>query len=657
MQPNHLFFEALEDRQLLSTPWGAQARLIGQDLAAQRFPGINGSGYSIAIIDSGVDYNHPSLGGGWGKKVIAGWDFDRNDSDPMSDTYAHGTGVAGMAAADPYDYKGYHYQGIAPNAKLIALRQHGSGGVASALKWVLANKSKYNIVAVNITDYAGGGNTDIWRSIASSIDQLDGMGVYITEPSGNSGSRSFGNTDPNQHEVGSVTLSDGISGFTNRGPGLDFLAPGDNVTVTYYDVGSHRHIYVDSGDGTSWSSPQIAGAATLIKQINPGFNSGQITSILKDSAVWKYDSATSRSYPRLNLYNALVLAYQRAGKSLPPVVQPPDTSTPQQPGGVVVSTPTNIGTSTTIQVEDFDAGASGTAYWDSTSGNQGGNNYRGTNVDIISLNDSGSTRGVGMVKAGEWLKYTVNVASAGTYNVEFRTAALGAGGQFRLEVDGKDVTGALNVPDTRSWTSYTTVTKSGVALGSGKHTLRLYFVRNGKTGYVGNFNQMRFTKTTTPVSPTPPASTVWNLTPGIGTTIQAEDFTGSYDKDSAHLGGGYRTTSVDIEKTLDTGGGYDIGYMQAGEWLSYAVNTVTAGTFNLDLRIASPATGAKFHVEIDGNNVTGSVGFTNTGGFQNWTTLRRSGIAMSAGKHTVKLVVESTGNQKYAGNVNWIKFS
>jgi hypothetical protein len=827
-QPNHLFLESLEDRQLLASPWGAQARLIGQDLAAQRFAGINGSGYSIAVIDSGVDYNHPSLGGGWGKKVITGWDFDRNDWDPMCDSYAHGTGVAGMAAADPYDYKGYHYQGIAPGAKLIALRQHGSGGVANALKWVIANKSKYNIAAVNITDYAGGGNTDIWKSIAASIGQLNSIGVYITEPSGNSGSRSFGNTDPDQHEVGSVTLSDGISGFTNRGPGLDFLAPGDNVTVTYYDVGTKRHIYVDSGDGTSWSSPQIAGAATLIKQVNPGFNTGAITSILKDSAVWKYDSATGRSYPRLNLYGALILAYQRAGKSLPPAPQPSDNNSPQQPGGVTVSNPTTIGTTTTIQAEDFDAGASGTAYWDSTSGNQGGNNYRSSNVDVISLNDSGSTRGIGMVKAGEWLKYTVNVQSAGTYNLEFRTAALGAGGQFRLEVDGKDVTGALNIPDTHSWTSYTTVTKTGVSLTAGKHTLRLYFSRNGSSGYVGNFNYLKFIKsgTTTAPTPTPPATTpasiapsvpttlqvedfdngtrggtwwdtdttntggnnyrpgigvdiistndsgstravgivkagewlkytvnvaqagtydvefrvaalgtggqfrlevdgtdrtgalnvpdthswtnyttvtktgvslpvgkhtlrlyfvrngstgyvgnfnqirfvprttapgnppsIWNLTPGVGATIQAEDFNGSYDKDSAHLGGGYRTTSVDIEKTLDTGAGYDVGYMQAGEWLSYNVNVTAAGTFNLDARIASPATGARFHVEVDGRNVTGSINFTNTGGFQTWTTLRKSGISMAAGKHTIKVVVESTGNQKYAGNLNWIKFS
>ena len=49
--------------------------------------------------------------------------------------------------------------------------------------------------------------------------------------------------------------------------------------------------------------------------------------------------------------------------------------------------------------------------------------------------------------------------------------------------------------------------------------------------------------------------------------------------------------------------------------------------------------------------------FVNTGNFQRWTTVRKSGINLTAGKHTIKLVIESTGGQKFAGNVNWIKFS
>src|SRR3954468_5621596 len=134
--------ESLEGRQLLSAAWGQQAKLIGQDLVAGQFPQLTGAGQSVVVIDSGVDYNHPALGGGWGKKVVAGWDYASNDGDPMSSSNAHGTGVAAMVAANPYDYKGYHFSGIAPGVKIIALRESNSTGVMNAFKWVIANKVK-----------------------------------------------------------------------------------------------------------------------------------------------------------------------------------------------------------------------------------------------------------------------------------------------------------------------------------------------------------------------------------------------------------------------------------------------------------------------------------------------------------------------------------
>src|SRR4029453_3767554 len=71
----------------------------------------------------------------------------------------------------------------------------------------------------------------------------------------------------------------------------------------------------------------------------------------------------------------------------------------------------------TIQAEDFDNGGSGWGYWDSTSGNAGGQ-YRATDVDRESCSEGGY--GVGWTYPGEWLNYTVNVASAGSYAMAFR---------------------------------------------------------------------------------------------------------------------------------------------------------------------------------------------------------------------------------------------
>src|SRR5687767_13837394 len=86
--------ETLEERKLFAD-WGQIPKLIRQDDAATRFPTITGAGQSIAIIDTGIDYNLPHLGSGFGagRKVIGGWDFVDNDSDPM-DTFGHGTNVA-----------------------------------------------------------------------------------------------------------------------------------------------------------------------------------------------------------------------------------------------------------------------------------------------------------------------------------------------------------------------------------------------------------------------------------------------------------------------------------------------------------------------------------------------------------------------------------
>ena len=82
-----------------------------------------------------------------------------------------------------------------------------------------------------------------------------------------------------------------------------------------------------------------------------------------------------------------------------------------------------------IQAENFDDGASGVAYTDTTSGNTGGK-FRTTRVDIGSTTDTGGGYYLGWTAAGEWLNYTVNVATAGVYDIEVRVASGGSGGTF-----------------------------------------------------------------------------------------------------------------------------------------------------------------------------------------------------------------------------------
>jgi hypothetical protein len=159
-----------------------------------------------------------------------------------------------------------------------------------------------------------------------------------------------------------------------------------------------------------------------------------------------------------------------------------------------------------------------------------------------------------------------------------------------------------------------------------------------------------------PAGSTPYSGTAIAL-PG---TIQAEHYDRGGEKIAYHdttavnSGVVFRTDGVDLAKTTDSGGGYTLGWTQAGEWLNYTVNVTRAGIYTIDLRVASSAAGGKLHIEIDGVDVTGSLATPATGGWQTWKTISKPAIAFAAGKHVVKLVFEANGATGSAANVNWI---
>ena len=160
-----------------------------------------------------------------------------------------------------------------------------------------------------------------------------------------------------------------------------------------------------------------------------------------------------------------------------------------------------------------------------------------------------------------------------------------------------------------------------------------------------------------PPPPPPPPGTV----PNIPATIQAEDFDNGgknvsyFDTTSSNLGGQYRNTEVDIVAANE--GGYSIGFTRPGEWLEYTFNVPTGGTFNLDARVASGGAGGVFHVEIDGVDKTGPINLTNSGGWQTYKTLTKTGIAIASGQHKMRVVFDSSNSSGDIGDINWIKFT
>ncbi|MGH7177717.1 MAG: S8 family peptidase [Tepidisphaeraceae bacterium] len=322
--------EAVERRILFATVWGDAAKLVNQDDAARIYSGITGEGVSVAVIDTGINYNVPALGGGFGAghKVVAGWDFVDNDSNPV-DTDGHGTEVAGVIAADPFEYAGKHYQGVAPDANLVALRvSHGEDGatdanIKKALDWVLANYAKYKIQVVNISMGSGNHSSDYTNSTLSAIfASLAARNILVIAASGNSGDSLFGSAgiaypaaDANVVSVGSVTASDNISTFTQRASILDLLAPGENV-ISVSETGAYSAV-----SGTSFSSPYIAGAVALVREANPSLTNAEVLSILRASGKTNNDGdtesgrTTDLNFPRLDILYALKLTALRRGSA------------------------------------------------------------------------------------------------------------------------------------------------------------------------------------------------------------------------------------------------------------------------------------------------------------------------------------------------------
>jgi hypothetical protein len=316
--------ETLERRNLFAVNWNTSASLIRQDQVAAQFPQLTGVGQTVAVIDTGIDYNNPRLGGGigTGKKVIDGYDFVDNDIDPM-DTYGHGTEVAGLIAGDGFDFQGKYSQGIAPGANLVALRVDAANDpvpedrIEKALQWVLNNQAKYNIVACNISFGAGKVETTLTSSYSDELALLKQRGVFVAAASGNGGVEApFGIEypagDPSVFSVGAVDAFDVITEYTARAANLDLLAPGDDVyTVT---LGPDEFASVS---GTSFAVPLVCGTVALMRQANPNLRAGDYDSIFRSSSKENVDgdsefgSVTNLTYQRLDVMNAVLLASAR----------------------------------------------------------------------------------------------------------------------------------------------------------------------------------------------------------------------------------------------------------------------------------------------------------------------------------------------------------
>jgi hypothetical protein len=150
-----------------------------------------------------------------------------------------------------------------------------------------------------------------------------------------------------------------------------------------------------------------------------------------------------------------------------------------------------------IEATDFDHGGTGRAYWAKT--NKWTKDSWFNPIRFLEhvgiLRSPTASRGykVGPAVAGEWINYTIDAGTSGTYRIETRVATQGPGGTFRLEFDGLDKTGSMAIPDTGGWDAWHVVSRT-VSLRAGVQVMRLVMERNGPTGVVGHFDNFRLTR-------------------------------------------------------------------------------------------------------------------------------------------------------------------
>jgi hypothetical protein len=140
--------------------------------------------------------------------------------------------------------------------------------------------------------------------------------------------------------------------------------------------------------------------------------------------------------------------------------------------------------------------------------------------------------------------------------------------------------------------------------------------------------------------------------------IEAENFdTGAeniayHDLTNGNIKGQYRTnTGVDVETCSDSGGGYNVADIQAGEWIEYTINVSEAGKYDLSFRVATPMASQFFSVLMNDQVIANNVSVPNTGGWQTWQTVSVSNINLAAGVKVLKLLF---GSEYF--NLNYLVF-
>jgi len=353
--------------------------------------GLDGSGVTVAVVDTGIDVRGDLAG-----KVIDGYDFSGEGS-YTTDSFGHGTFVAGIIAGSGAASNGA-VKGIAPGVNLVSLKVAGADGssdilrVIAAIQWAVNHAAADHIRILNLS--LGTDSTQNWR-----VDPLDAAvegawraGLVVTVAAGNSGAAGISKPgdDPYVITVGASddattpsTADDTVAPFSSTGPTAagvakpDLVAPGAHVvssrssgsTVdTSYPAARIDPIYF-RGSGTSFSAPQVAGAAALLLQQRPGLSNNVVKAQLAATATPLAGApATAQGAGTLNI-SALLAAPNAAPANGGLAASDGSGSPAASQGSLALGGKPSGGDGTTWQAAPWNSTAWNSTAWNSTAWN------------------------------------------------------------------------------------------------------------------------------------------------------------------------------------------------------------------------------------------------------------------------------------------------
>ena len=246
-----------------------------------------------------------------------------------------------------------------------------------------------------------------------------------------------------------------------------------------------------------------------------------------------------------------------------------------------------------------------------------------------STSDQGGGTNWGYADNNDWVTFAINARKAGAYKVSYRVASNMGGSVLRLEEAGANgaTFGKVNVGNTGGWQNWENVEHTVNLTKAGVQQIGINFEVGGS-----NLNYFAMT---------PVDNGCGNNCPPVGDpiVIQAENFT--------YMSG------VQTQSTSDQGGGLNVGWTDAGDWMAFHnINVPTSGRYKVEFRVASQNGGGSLQFEKAGGGVVyTNINVPSTGGWQNWQTISRE-IQLNAGVQNFGVGVASGG-----WNLNWIKLT